>query len=143
MFVHRDIFNCLRDNKLDEFGRDGSGWVATREKIEIYYDDYRSLLNKEEDSSKEIYIRQSPLFLHIKKMETLERMYREVIEAGKLKDEMVDFLLFNGSLSYANIHYFPAVNGYQCGSPYASRDLHKKIVDILNKEIEELKKNDY
>lgn len=76
-----------------------------------------------------------------REFDTFMKIYTPFVQRGWLKKQIADFLFFNISLGYANVHYFPAQNGYQFGNHYGNRILHAKALDILNKTIKQDEKN--
>lgn len=151
MFVHRDIYQCLIDNQVNEWGKTpkkNDFGYCSRDFLNKKYKECQLKLIKISKSKKDLEIAMASFefsrenYFNFNEYETFNKVYRPVIQKGKLRKQLVDFILFGHSLSYANVHYFPAANGYQCGNHYGNKILHEKTIEILKKKIREEEKND-
>lgn len=80
------------------------------------------------------------VFQH-REYKTFNKIYNPCIREGKLKKQLIDLIFFESSMSYTNVHYFPAANGCQFGNHYGNRIIHQKAIEILNKTIQEDEKD--
>lgn len=62
-------------------------------------------------------------------------IYQPKIIEGELREEIIEFVLFECGMGATNNFYFPAMNGYQCGNLYASRFLYWESLKITIKDI--------
>ena len=62
-------------------------------------------------------------------------IYQPKMLQGELKDEIIEFVLFECGMGATNNFYFPAMNGYQCGNLYASKILYWESLKIVIKDI--------
>ncbi len=60
-------------------------------------------------------------------------IYQQKMIEGELKDELIEFALFDCGIGSVNSFYFPAANGYQCGNHWASRQLYWEAFKIVVK----------
>lgn len=156
MFVHRDIYQCMVDNQIDEWGKTKAGehfGTYSREELNKRYNTLRDALIKRRDaiaeqkkakpedkwkfssSVEDYHIRDLGGKFGFREFDTFMSIYLPIIQRNWLKKRIVDFMFFNMSLSYANVHYFPAMNGYQHGNHYGNRIVHTKALEILNERI--------
>ena len=157
MFVHRQIYDCLVHNRIDEWGQtktndEGYG-LSSRGGLNKKYDALRKILIKVRDKKQQrkaakdkdkwkfdTAIENFEMYEAVQKFgfrefETFMTIYQPLIQRGWLKKQFADFMFFNCSLNYANVHFFPAANGYQFGNHYGNRIVHEKAVNILDKII--------
>lgn len=163
MFVHRDVYQCLVDNQIDEWGEtklvddDDSYGLKSRKfyadkfnEIQKYLLKIRDVERQRKAAKKEDKWRFEATFesmqlqevlnwFYFDTFETFGAIHKSIVQRGWMKDRFIDFVLFNHSLGYANVHYFPAANGYQFGNHYGNRIVHQKAVEILNQTIKEEK----
>ncbi len=64
----------------------------------------------------------------------LDRFWPEV-STGGLRDELVAWWTFVSNMAACNQVLMPSYNGYQCGSPYAHRELTRLTTEILDETI--------
>ena len=57
------------------------------------------------------------------------------MQQGELKNEIIEFVLFGSGMDATNNFYFPAMNGYQCGNPWASKLLYWESLKIVMRKI--------
>jgi len=69
-------------------------------------------------------------------------IYQPHILNGELKEEMIQFVMFEGGLHACNRFYFPAMNGYQHGNHFASKILADTSVKILRENIKKYKEQE-
>jgi hypothetical protein len=162
MFVHRDIYQTLVDNQIDDWGKtelkddDGYG-KPSRKLLSKRYNDVREALKKRKAIPKKLdhkdkwksefdipmadyKIDEVEREFGFRDFKTFQKIYRPYIHRGWLRNQLIDFLYFNYSLNYANVHFFPAQNGYQSGNHYGNIIVHQKAVEILSRKIEEIEK---
>lgn len=159
MFVHREIYQVMVDNQIDCWGKtklvdDGYG-LPSRINLKKTYDALQTCLVKIRDDEKDRKAAKkedkwrfgsaiSSFELHdaeqkfgFREFDTFMKIYKPLVQRGWLKKQFADFMYFNISLNYANVHWFPAANGHQCGNHYGNRIVHQKTLEILNKKIKE------
>lgn len=165
MFVHRDIYQAMVDNQVDCWGKtklvDGDEYgKPSRAKLGARYNALRDALIAIRDTEKQkrsakkedkwkfdtamtnfrLYDLEQKF--GFREFETFMKIYKPIIQRGWLKKQFADFLYFNISLGYANVHYFPAANGCQWGNHYGNRIVHQKALDILNEAIVTIEERD-
>ncbi len=147
MFVHRDIYQHMIDNRMDEWGNTEGAFVTNRSYLNKEYTKLRKILIAKTTGSKLDksmaaldQISRGGIF-QFRDEESMAELYHSEILKGHLKKDLVDFILFEISMNYANVHFAPAMNGYQCGNPYGNKSLHQKIVKILDKRIKQDKED--
>lgn len=136
MFVHRDIYQHMIDNQIDDFGKTKGHFVESRNNLNKSYRICRKLLYARGTNDYMTALNLHSVF-EFSEEKYLEELYHPCIIRGRLRKPLVDFWLFQTSMGYANVHFAPAQNGYQCGNPYGNIKLHQKIVEILDKKIKE------
>lgn len=166
MFIHREIYNFLLNNMVDE-------WGNTKKAIESNFgDSLENLFKKHHDSLiKSVRYRKEQIkfwssFLsqdeeakeylkHTKKQKYWDQMcidssvfqfrdykrfnniYQPEMLKGKLEEELINYIRFTMGMYAVNSFYFPAMNGQQYGNKYASRNLYRKCLKIMNRDIKE------
>ena len=163
MFVLREIYQTMVDNQISDGGntetKDEGYGRSSRKKLNKLYDAIRDALRKQKDEEEKrkaakdkdkwqfggamenIQLYEAVQRGGFREFETFMKIYLPFYQRGWLKKQLADFMFFNISLNYANVHYFPAANGWQWGNHYGNRIVHQKALDILNKKIEESEKN--
>ncbi len=160
MFVHRDIYQIMVDTQISESGNTdpAKSLIVNREEIDKSYDKFRNamieLVNipkqkkgedwdmRFSDSTAKHKLFEAESDFPYREFKTFMKIYRPLIKRGWFKKEITDFLLFISGMNYANVHFFPAANGYQLGNHYGNRVVHQKALDILNDKIKEREEDD-
>lgn len=156
MFVHRDIYKTMIVEQVDEWGsrKPRAFGGVSRYSLNKKYAEYREALMELQKKIKaakkrlkkggysgafeceltmaQYEIKDKVMWAHNWSDETFEKTYAPYIQQGKLRKQLVDFMLFYYSMWYANAHFFPAANGVQFGNHYGNRTLHEKALEILN-----------
>jgi hypothetical protein len=149
MFVHRDIYQAMIDNQVDEWGRP----EATREKLYERYDTYRKAAKalraipkqkkgdewsrRFDDTMEKYRAKEAIANIGFREFETFMKIYTPLINRGWLRTQMADLMCFLRSMNAVNAHFFPAACGYQCGNHYGNRIIQEKTMEILNNKIKE------
>jgi len=74
-----------------------------------------------------------------RKYKRFNNIYQPQMLKGKMKKELIDFILFEMGMYAINCFYFPAMNGEQFGNKYASRNFYRKCHQVMVKDIKERK----
>jgi len=156
MFVHREVFDHLVNNTFDEWGSNTSDWVSTKKTVAADLDkaiqratkvkkDWEKLMEmstaigNDGDQVDSYMITQALLEygLSFRNYETFNNIYRAPMLGGEIRDEIIEFRLFDSAMFGCNVFYFPAMNGFQCGNHYMSRELYKVSSRIVKRRIKE------
>jgi len=158
MFVHREIYQTMVDSQVDQWGREEKDdkEPSTREQFYKQYDAAKAAMKtfrdipkrkKNEEWSMEFddtianyEVENATRLIGFREFETFMKIYTPFISRGWMRKEMGDFLCFIRSMGTINAHFFPAANGYQWGNHYGNKVIQEKILEILNKKIEQDKK---
>ncbi|KKN06306.1 hypothetical protein LCGC14_1078610 [marine sediment metagenome] len=157
MFVHRKIYDIMvkkcsianewggiscpifaepRDNPMLALTNELERYLKEVEKnIKMFDDCYRILgRDKEHDRGNHFLSSISSIFV-FRDYEVFNDIYQPKMRQGELKDEIIEFVLFECGMGATNNFYFPAMNGYQCGNLYASKILYWESLKIIIKDI--------
>ena len=150
MFVHRHIFDHFLNVSLD----DGNKTYLTREELLSELGDCVEKAQAVLKMSKRIekitelgnehtdiwppLIGESLGVFSFRDYQTFNEIYRPHIVNGTLIESVVDFRMFVGAMFDCNRFFFPAMNGYQFGNPYMSKELCKVTNKILDDKIKKL-----
>ena len=145
MFVHREIYDVLVANPLDDFGRKD----VIRKPIEEEYDRYSAELNlsmqRSRDWGLEPTVFNLEMFVHsntfqLQRQSFLKEVYPNCFLTNRFRQQFIDLFVFEAAMHSVSAFFFPAMNGCQGGNPYMSRILYKKSLEIVNRELKELRK---
>jgi len=154
MFIHREIFDILVEkcSQIDEWGKKDS--ESGKNYLSNQFDKFMEHIRQAKDMEKkykiyskarsnrgwEIWLTQEAHnvfnFRHYYKF---RKIYFPLIENGKFKEELIQFILFESGMFAVNRFYFPAMNGYQCGNHFASKLLYRKAASIVAEYVKERK----
>lgn len=165
MFIHREIYDFIVKNLIDDYGkikgRAEHNFGDSPEALFIKHQ--KSLLESKKTKKEDIKlwktfpqsVENQTILKRIKRQKYWEGLYIESsifqfreygrfnniyqpqMLKGRLKKELIDFVLFEMNMYAVNRFYFPAMNGWQDGNKYANRKLYRKCTKIINKEIAE------
>jgi len=153
MFIHREIFDILVEkcSQVDEWGK--KNFDSEENYLSNYFDKFiKSIRQAKEfhkEYSKDVIINnrrigwelwlsgESHNIFNFRDYWEFRNIYFPQIENGKLKEELIQFIMFEAGMFAVNRFYFPAMNGYQCGNHYASKLLYKKAISIMKEKIGE------
>lgn len=147
MFVHREIYDMMVSDQLDDFGKKSP--EQTRKYWETQFDQYQQDLNETRKKALDYGLEPEIFNIRLSMMSSpfqftrhafLNEIYHPCMFEGKFKQQFIDLLMFEIAMYSLNCFYFPAMNGCQSGNPYMSKLLYKKSLEIVNKEIKERKK---
>lgn len=146
MFIHRDIFDTLvkecsqvderrkkeseskEDHLSNHFGKfleDIQQAKAAEEEHKIY--------SGVRGSGWELRLHEAHNIFNFRDYKEFRKIYFTQIESGGLKEELIQFVMFEAGMVAVNRFYFPAMNGYQCGNHYASKLLYEKATSIMRR----------
>lgn len=143
MFVHREIYDTLVANPVDDFGKD-----VIRNPLEEEYDHYLEELNtslqRSRDWGLEPTIFNLEMFVHsntfqLQRQSFLKEVYTDCFLTNQFRQQFIDLFVFETAMHSVNAFFFPAMNGCQGGNPFMSKILYKKSLEIVNREIKERK----
>lgn len=158
MFVHRKIYDVMvkKCSIADEWGGISSPifgepkndpmmsltneferYLKEVEKnIKLFDDCHRILGRSREEHHKDNYFLASiSSIFGFRDYDVFNDIYQPRMREGELKDEIIEFVLFECGMGATNNFYFPAMNGYQEGNLYASRFLYWESLKITIKDI--------
>lgn len=167
MFIHREVFDFLLTNLVDEWGKNKNSVKNNfSDSLEnLFKKHHQTLIGSKKQRKKDIklfstftqntenirllnYMKkrkywdwvctESSIF-QFKEYKKFNAIYQPQMLKGKMEKELIDFVLFEMVMYSINSFYFPAMNGEQCGNKYASRNLYRKCLQIMNRGIKEQK----
>ncbi len=143
MFVHGDVFAHLVKTQFDEWGKRSGDFVDSpkgllkdlRESRAECAKELREMAELEMSSLIDYTIDGQMGRFSFRDYPAFKKIFRKMIMDGMLEKEVVEFILFEARMYACNVHYAPAMNGYQCGHKYASRELYKVSGRIVREKI--------
>lgn len=156
MFVHKEIFDAMINNPLDEWGK--NYLVNMLEKLTGFREDLKQALEKqssllelvskagasETDKKMEKLIKSGHLFMPTKgsifefrDYETMKEIYHQSILEGKLANDLCQFAIFDVIMYSCNAFYFPGHNGPQGGNYYMQKVVYEAAKNICNRRIKD------
>jgi len=157
MFVHRKIYDIIikKCSIADEWGGISSPifgkprndpMMSLTNELEKYlkkvekniklFGDCNSILGRDKEHHRDNYFLSSiSSIFGFREYDAFNDIYQPKMRQGELKDEIIEFVLFESGMGATNNFYFPAMNGYQCGNLYASKFLYWEALKITIKDI--------
>lgn len=167
MFIHREIYDAMINFKFDQWGKkkkEEFNFFTTAENVfDKFVYELKKIQKDIEETNKyyksegleeykkfirvfdsdDLYVVTLSNIFNFRNHDTIRKIYIPLISQGLLRKAIIDFAIFECVMSANNSFYFPAMNGYQCGHDFASRDLYKKSLHIINRRIRKYKMNGY
>ncbi len=151
MFIHRKIYDVIvnKCSRVGEWGNISSPLFGPHRddpiksltaKLKEYLKEIKEAIESNERMNKVLpeYARTDNLFLGsicnvfaFREYGVFNDIYQSKIQQGELKDEIIEFMLFECGMGATNNFYFPAMNGYQCGNHWASKILYWEAFKIM------------
>jgi hypothetical protein len=157
MFVHRKIYDIMvkkcsianewggisspifaepRNDPMMSLTNDLERYLKEVEKNIKLFGDCNTILGRDKERHKDNYFLTSiSSIFGFREYDIFNDIYQQKMREGELKDEIIEFVLFESGMGATNNFYFPAMNGYQCGNKYASKILYWESLKIIVKEI--------
>lgn len=143
MFVHREIYDALATNYIDEWGKEERSPLMSELSLSEEFDKFIKDIEEERELWAPIFkddnkysISHSHRVFNFRDWPTFQKLYLEnVILKGLRKNDFVNFVSFTMGLGAVNGFFFPACNGYQHGNKYMNRVLYKKALEITERDI--------
>ncbi len=162
MFVHKEIFNAMINNPLDEWGK--NYLVNVFEKLTTFRGDLKKSIKtqnhllelaskngaSETDKKLKELVENGRMFMpstgsifDFRDYHTMRKIYRSSFIEGKLSNELTQFAMFDIIMYSCNAFYFPAHNGPQCGNYYMQRVIYEASKNICDRKIRKREDDDY
>lgn len=157
MFVHKHIYNVVRDksSELDDCGKKQHTMRRLRSEYDEFAKDVRKAQEELEKINNQDVSDHVPGFtirtllinadwktFNFRRWHHFRKTYdHKVIAQGDLRDELIDFTAFTVGMYASNRFFFPAMNGYQFGNPWATRPLNNEALRISREKIKKYNEN--
>ena len=157
MFVHRKIYDIMvkkcsianewggitcpifaepRDNPMLALTNELKKYLKEVEESIKLFDSCDRILGRDEERHRDNYFLTSiSSIFGFREYDTFNDTYQSKMRQGELRDEIIEFVLFECGMGATNNFYFPAMNGYQCGNLYASKFLYWESLKVTIKDI--------
>ncbi len=134
--ISSPIFGEPRNDPMASLTTELEKYLKKVEKNIKLFGDCNSILGRDREHHKDNHFLASiSSIFGFREYDAFNDIYQPKIRQGELKNEIIEFVLFESGMGSTNNFYFPAMNGYQCGNLYASKLLYWESLKITLKDI--------
>ncbi len=152
MFVHKTIYDAVKD-KVSLVSDSGTKYLtktSIKNEYERYVDlikDAQSKANRFQDSSDKRSLQDwvktwmagsDHMSFNFRNWRKFRQIYNlDVVHSKILKKELIDFVMFSRGMYSSNRFFFPAMNGWQFGNPWATKLIDQVSLKVSREKIKE------